>query len=137
MQQQITSIEQFLEAEFNDNSSDYIKTEAKILNSFLRRLVTDHGFSIIAVHDGEELCPITNNDRFEALHHIFSVDESCLIMRTANEEDVSLFMVLGNGDATTISDHNELSEETETLIFKVFGESVKTHSTELYEMNWA
>ena len=137
MTKKFTSIEQFLAARFDDSNSDYIKTEAKFMNSFIRRLVQDHGFSIIAVHDGEELCPISNNDRFEALDHIFSVDESRLFMRTAKDERVCLFLVLGNGDATTIADHNDLTEETEELIFKVFGESVKSHSEELYEMNWA
>lgn len=137
MTNKITSIEQFLTETFTARCTDYIKTEAKIMNSFMHRLVQDHGFSIIAVHDGDEPCPISNNDRFEALEHIFSVDESRLIMRTAKDERVCLFLVLGNGDATTIADHNDLTEETENLIFKVFGESVKTHSVELYELNWA
>ena len=137
MKKEITSIEQFLAATFNDNSTDYVKTEAKFMNSFLHRLVKDHGFTIVAVHAGEELHQIEENNRFQALDHIFSVDESRLLLKTADNQPVNLLLIIGNGDATTIADHNNIAQETEDLINKVFGESVKSHSEELYELNWA
>lgn len=137
MNTKITNIEQFIEKNFDSNSSDYIVIEAKILNSFINRLVNDHGFSIVSVFDGEELNPIVDNDRFKALDYIFSVDDCTLNLKSANGEKANLYLVLGNGDATTIADSNVLSEELESLINKVFAESVKTHSKELYDLNWS
>ena len=99
--------------------------------------MNDHGFNIVSVFDGEEFNPIQDNDRFKTLDHIFSVDDCTLKLKSANGEEANLYLVLGNGDATTIADSNVLSDELESLINKVFGESVKTHSKELYDLNWS
>mgnify|MGYP003564355402 CR=1 FL=1 len=131
----ITSIEAFIEQNFNKYSSDYIKIEAKILNSFLNRLVSE-GFQLVSAHDGEERHRIENNDRFQALDVIFSVDEASLTIRAPEGKLIVLSLVLGNDDATTISDHSELGEELEKQIFKTWADCVKTHSLKLYEENW-
>lgn len=132
----ITSIEQFITKHFHkDSPTEYIVLEAKFLNSFFKRLA-DSGFNFISAHDGEENHKIIDNDRFKLLDVIFSVDEASVLMQSNNNEKFRLFMVMGNGDATTISDHSDLSPELEKFIFSEFAKSVKTHSQELYEMNW-
>ncbi len=135
MKTKITNIEQFISKHFNGDSSEYIVTEAKILNSFLKRLIV-LGFTLYSVHDGEERHKIENNDRFEMLDVIFSVDDSSIQLISNEDEKFSLFIILGNGDATTISDHSDISENLEKLIFSEFAKSVKTHSEELYNLNW-
>lgn len=135
MKTKITNIEQFISKHFNRYSSEYIVTEAKILNSFLKRLIV-LGFTFYSVHDGEERHKIENNDRFEMLDVIFSVDDSSIRLISNEGEKFSLFIILGNGDATTISDHSDISENLEKLIFSEFAKSVKTHSEELYNLNW-
>ena len=137
MNTKITNIEQFIENNFDSNSSEYIVIEAKILNSFINRLVTNYDFTIVSVFDGEYFHPIKDNNRFKTLEHIFSVDDCTLSLKSASGEKANLYLVLGNGDATTIADSNVLSDELESLINKTFGECVKTHSTELYELNWS
>lgn len=136
MDTKITNIEQFKAKHFNKNSSEYIVTEAEILNSFLKRLV-DLGFELVQVNDGEEDHDIENNDRFQALDAIFSVDESDITLISNHNEQFTLFLILGNGDATTISDHSDLSDELENIVMTEFSKSVKTHSQELYELNWS
>lgn len=136
MQTKITNIDQFIAKHFDSNSSDYIVVEAKILNSFLMRL-TDLGFRLISANDGEEGHAIQDNDRYSMLDVIFSVDESSIKLVSDKGESFVLFIILGNGDATTIYDHSDLSEELEGIIFSNFAKSVKTHSEELYELNWA
>lgn len=135
MKPKITNIEQFISKHFNGENSEYIVTEAKILNSFLKRLIV-LGFTLYSVHDGEERHKIENNDRFEMLDVIFSVDDSSIQLISNEDEKFSLFIILGNGDATTISDHSDISENLEKLIFSEFAKSVKTHSEELYNLNW-
>lgn len=135
MKPKIINIEQFISKHFNGENSEYIVTEAKILNSFLKRLIV-LGFTLYSVHDGEERHKIENNDRFEMLDVIFSVDDSSIQLISNEDEKFSLFIILGNGDATTISDHSDISENLEKLIFSEFAKSVKTHSEELYNLNW-
>lgn len=135
MTTQITNIEQFIAKHFNENSSDYIVTEAKFLNSFLKRLV-DLGFSLVSANDGEERHSIEKNDRFAMLDIIFSVDESSITLTSNNNERVVLSIILGNGDATPIYDHSAMSDDLEKTIFSEFAKSVKSHSESLYEMNW-
>ena len=135
MKPKITNIEQFISKHFNGENSEYIVTEAKILNSFLKRLIV-LGFTLYSVQDGEERHKIENNDRFQMLDVIFSVDDSSIQLISNEDEKFSLFIILGNGDATTISDHSDISENLEKLIFSEFAKSVKTHSEELYNLNW-
>lgn len=135
MKTNITNIEQFISNHFDENSSEYIVTEARILNSFLKRLI-DLGFSLYSAHDGEERHKIENNDRYQMLDVIFSVDDSSIQLISNEDEKFSLSIILGNGDATTISDHSDISENLEKLIFSEFAKSVKTHSEELYDLNW-
>ena len=135
MKPKITNIEQFISKHFNRENSEYIVTEAKILNSFLKRLIV-LGFTLYSVQDGEERHKIENNDRFQMLDVIFSVDDSSIQLISNEDEKFSLFIILGNGDATTISDHSDISENLEKLIFSEFAKSVKTHSEELYNLNW-
>lgn len=135
MKTQITNIEQFIEKHFSENSTGYIVTEAKFLNSFLNRLV-GLGFTLVSANDGEERHTIENNDRFAMLDVIFSVDESSITLTSNKDERVVLNIVIGNGDATPIYDHSTMSEQLETTIFTEFAKSVKSHSESLYEMNW-
>lgn len=132
----ITSIDQFIAKHFDEQSSEYIVLEAKILNSFLKRLV-DAGFQLLSVNDGEDIHKIEDNDRFQMLDEIFSVDDSRIKLKSNDGKEFTLVIVLGNGDATTIADHSEISPELEHLIFSTFGSSVKTHSEELYDLNWS
>lgn len=136
MKTAITSIEQFIKVNFSSHSSEYIVTESKILNSFLKRLI-DLGFSLVSANDGEERHKIENNDRFAMLSVVFSVDESSIKLTSKDNEKFTLFIVCGNEDATPIYDHSDLSEALEKQIFTEFAKSVKTHSEELYDMNWS
>lgn len=135
MKTKITNIEQFIEKNFDARSSEYIVTEAKILNSFLKRLV-DLGFNLNTANDGEEIHKIEINDRFSMLDVIFSVDDSSISLTSNNNEKCTLYIVCGNEDATPIYDHSTLSDELEKVIFTEFAKSVKTHSEQLYDLNW-
>ena len=138
MQNKITAIEAFIEAYLSDKwTSEYCRTEARILNSFLNRLITNHGYDIRAVHDGEQRHAIENNNRFDALHHIFSVDNSVLYMSTPDSKKVALCLLIGEGEAQTIYDHVAMTEEQEELIFKMWAECVRTHDKQLYNDYWA
>lgn len=134
---EITSIDLFLNKHLNsEHCNEYIRTEAKILNSFFKNLV-GQGFQIVSVFDGEDTHKIENNCRFTALEAIFAVDsETSVKMESDKGEAFILCLILGNGDATTIYDHSDLSEELEETVFRTFATSVKTHSQELFEMNW-
>lgn len=137
MQNKITSIEAFIEAHLSDKwTSDYCRTEARILNSFLNRLITNHGYSIRYVNDGERHHAIKGNNRFDALYHIFSVDESALCLTSNDGVIIVLSLLLGEGEAQTIYDHSDMTEEQEALIFKVWADCVKTHSASLYNDYW-
>lgn len=136
IKEKIKSIEAFLTKHFDENCSDDSKIEAKIFNSFLKRM-TETGYTVLSASDGEERHVIAENNRFDTLDVIFSVDESSITMKAPNGEKFALYIVLGNGDATSIYDHSDISEEVEKTVFQTWAESVKTHSAELYEMNWA
>lgn len=131
----ITNIEQFIDKQFDAKCSAYIVTEAKILNSFLKRLV-DLGFNLNTANDGEETHNIENNDRFSMLDVIFSVDDSSISLTSNHNEKFTLYIVCGNEDATPIYDHSNLSDELENVVFTEFAKSVKTHSEQLYDLNW-
>lgn len=136
MKAPISNIEQFIKQNFDASCSEYIVTEAKILNSFLKRLV-DLGFSLNQANDGEEVHKIKDNDRFSMLDIIFSVDESSITLTSDKSEKFTLYIVCGNGDAIPIHDHSTLSDELEKVVFTEFAKSVKTHSEQLYQLNWA
>jgi len=132
----ISNIDQFVAKHFNSESSEYSVLEAKFLNSFFKR-ITDLGFKLLRVTDSEESYSLQNNNRFEMLDMIYSVDESTSVTIESNKaERFTLVLVLGNGDATTIANHSKLSDELEKVIFSEFAKSVKTHSEELYQLNW-
>ena len=132
----ITSIEQFIKLNLDITCSENVKTEARIFNSFLKRLI-DLGFCLVSASDGEESHPIVNNERFRMLEVVFSVDESSVTIVSNDNELFLLSIVLGNGDATMIYNHSNLSEKLEQVVFSQFAESVKTHSEELYQLNWS
>lgn len=137
--QKIKSIDAFIAAHLSDKfTSDYCRTEARILNSFFKRLIDDHGYSIRYVYDGGEFHNIADNDRFDALYHIFSVD-SCRVSIWPPEDltaSIMLYMTIGEGEAQTICDHSDMPEDTEEMIFKLWAECVKTHDVALYNDNW-
>lgn len=132
------SIEQFIADHLNGKYiSDYCRTEARILNSFMRRMVADHGYSLRYVYDGEDTHVITDNDRFDALYHIVNVDSAVLCIVTPDTVPLTLHLCLGEGEALTIYDHSDMTDEQEALIFKVWADCVKTHDVQLYNDNWA
>jgi len=130
----ITSIEQFISTHLAD-ASDYAKTEARILNSFLIRLV-EAGYELVSVYDGGETIKIEGNNRFETLFNIFSVESSSLLIRSPNICHIRLYLLTGEGEAQTIYDHSEITDEEEDFIFKLWAKCVKTHDATLYADYW-
>lgn len=133
----IKSIDVFI-AEYLKDASDYCKTEARILNSFLIAL-DSRDFTIDFVHDGEDVHYIKDNSRFEALYHIFSVDTSILGVSTADNETINLHLLIGEGESQTIYDHtaSKDSDDTENMIFSLWAGAVRTHDAALYRDYWA
>lgn len=137
MSNKIKSIDAFI-AERLAHASDYCKTEARILNSFLIAL-DSRDFTINFVHDGDDVYFIKDNDRFDALYHIFSVEASILGVSTADNKTINLRLMVGGGEAQTIYDHttSEGSDDVAALLFSLWAGSVKTHDAALYRDHWA
>lgn len=135
----ITSIEQFIATHLPErHTTEYCRTEAKILNSFLKRLV-ESGYSITYVNDGLEPHDVPNNDRFFALEHIFSVERSFMRIGTPDGWPATLYLLIGEGESRTIYDcsfHEECGPDAEEPIFKLWAECVKTHDKQLYKDYW-
>lgn len=137
--QEIKSIDAFIDAHLSDKyTSDYCRTEARILNSFFKRLIDDHGYSIRYVYDGGEFHNIAENDRFDALYHIFSAGSCRVSIRPpeAMTASIMLYILIGEGEAQTIYDHSAMPDAAEEMIFKLWADCVKTHDIALYNDNW-
>ncbi|WP_436661070.1 hypothetical protein [Acinetobacter sp. P1(2025)] len=116
--------------------SDECVLELKILDHFFKQLV-ELGCQLVQVFDGEDVIKIKDNDIYTVLNHVFSVDESEVRFIAHSGENISLYILLGNGETYPIYDHTVMSEELEQQIFGNFGEIVKLYSPEMYELHWA
>lgn len=131
----IYSIQDFISKNLSSNCSDYIVLECRIMNSFLDKLRL-LGFKLLSANDGEEEY-LLDNEKFKALDVIFSVDSSSLTIESNESEKFTLYLTLGNGEATTISNHSTMPQKLEKRVLYQFGQSVKEHSKSLYEESWA
>lgn len=80
--------------EYNVKVSPNGRLERRVVANLIAHLAA-RGFSIVGVHDYEELAPAT--DTKAAMELIFNLDECNLHFRDAAGEEECLVLVLGNG----------------------------------------
>lgn len=137
------TMKEFIAKHFNDESSEYIKLEAKIVNDFLKNIV-NLGYTLVYVHDGEDITAIDNNDNLSTLDAMFAVDQGKIRIKSPEGHSFNLYYLLGEGESCTFYDSSypsQLSDEVVANIEDVtnvqFAKSVKKYSKSLYETYWA
>lgn len=118
----ITNIEDFIKTNLAD-AHENCPVNARYLNSFFIAMGKE-GFVITNVYDGEEHNPITNGNRFEALDHIFGVDDSYVTLKKGTIS-VTFTIVLDCYGEEVVADYSihapsSKCQEIDELLDKVF-----------------
>lgn len=95
--------------------SDYIKQCTTVARKLIRTAKAN-GFTVKAVHDGEEWVKVCTEA--EALEAALGVDESHIRFRNADGDKLTYFLVMGNEPDELVCDYScvpELQETADTI----------------------
>lgn len=118
----ITNIEDFIATKLADTNEN-CPINARYLNSFFNAMAKQ-GFTIISVFDGEEHNAIEKGNRFEALDHIFGVDDSNVTLKKGSIS-ITCAIVLDCVGDEVIADYSinapkSKCQEIDSLLQEVF-----------------